>query len=95
MGPEYSVFGSAFHATRIVVSNWKIPSLCTFFDSIKKEKDKLIDMDPLKYSKGKDNFLMFQARKNVKSKEKQIVKHKKPNSKIEDESSKPTDEDSI
>ena len=26
LGPEYSVFMSTFHATRLAISNWKIPS---------------------------------------------------------------------
>ena len=38
LGPDYSVFVSTFHATRIVVSNWKIHSLCTLIDSLTKEK---------------------------------------------------------
>ena len=42
--------------------------------------------------KGKYHALIVQVRKNTKSKEKQIVKEKKPKSDIEDESSKPTDE---
>ena len=61
-------------------------------------------MGALKYYKGKDHalmvqgrkyhFLMVQGSKNTKSKEKKIVKKKNPKSEIEDESSKPTDEDS-
>ena len=86
---------STFHATRLVVSNWKMPSLCTLFDSFKKEQDKLIQMGSIIYSKGKDHALKVQGSKNTKSKEKQIVKEKKPKSEIEDESSKPTDEDSV
>ena len=85
LGPDYSVFVSTFHATRLVVSNWKMHSLCTFFDSLTKEKDKLIHMGVLNYSKGNDNALLVQGNKNFKSKEKQIVK--KPKSKIEDEDS--------
>ena len=42
LGPKYSVFVSTFHATRLVVSNCKISSLCTLFDSRTKEQDKLI-----------------------------------------------------
>ena len=34
---EYSLFVSTFHATRLVVYDWKMPSLCTFFDSLIKE----------------------------------------------------------
>ena len=69
--------------------------LCTFFDSLTKDKDKLIQMGSLSSSKGKDHALKVQGSKNTKSKEKQIVKEKKPKSEIEDESSKPTDEDSV
>ena len=50
-------------------------------------------MDVLNSSKGKDHALMVQGNNNVKSKEKQIVK--KPKWEIEDESSKPTGEDSV
>ena len=93
LGPDYSVFVSNCHATRLVVPKWKIPSLNTFLNSLTKEKDKLIHMGVLNSSKGKDHALMVQGNKNVKSKEKQIVK--KPKSEIEDEISKPTDEDSV
>ena len=93
LGPEYSFFVSTLHATRIVVSNWKIPSLCTFFDSLKKEQGKLIQMGSLKYSKGNDHALIVQVSQNTKSKEKQIVKEKKPKLEIEDESLKLSDED--
>ena len=87
------VFVSTFHATRLVVPKWKMPYLNYFLDSLKKEKDKLIHMGFLNSSKDKDNSLLVQGNKNVKSKEKQIVK--KPKSEIEDDSSKPTHEDSI
>ena len=52
-------------------------------------------MDTLRYSKGKDHILIVQGSNNTKSKENKIVKEKKPKSKIEDESSKPTNEDSM
>ena len=52
-------------------------------------------MGALKYSSGKDHTLMVQGSKNTKSKEKQIVKEKKPKLEIEDEGSKLTDEDSM
>ena len=32
LGPGYSVILSTFHATRLAISNWKMPSLSTFFD---------------------------------------------------------------
>ena len=49
-------------------------------------------MSALRISKGKDHALIVQGSKNAKSKEKQIVKEKKPKLDNEDESSKPTDE---
>ena len=52
-------------------------------------------MDALKYSNGKDHALTIQGSKNSRSKENKIVKEKKPKSKIEDESSKSTNEDSM
>ena len=42
LGHEYLFFLSTFHAARLAISNWKMLSLSTFFDSITKEKDKLI-----------------------------------------------------
>ena len=41
---EYLVFVSTFHATRIVILNWKMASFSTFIDSLTKEKDKLVHM---------------------------------------------------
>ena len=66
-----------------------MPSLSTFFDSLKNDQDKLIHMGALRYSKGEDHALIFQGIKNINSKEKQIVKEKKPKSEIEDEDLKP------
>ena len=75
--------------------NWKIPSLSTFFDSLKKEQDKVIHMGSLRISKGKDDALIVQGSKNARSKENQIVKEKNPKSDNADESSKPIDERSM
>ena len=52
-------------------------------------------MGSLRISKGKDHSLIVQGSRNAKSKEKQIVKEKKPKSDNEDESLKPTDEGSM
>ena len=49
-------------------------------------------MGALRISKGKDHALIVLGSKNSKSKEKQIVKEKKPKSGNEDEGSNPTDE---
>ena len=66
LGLEYSVLVSTFHATRFSISNWKMTSLSTFFDSLTKEKDKLIQMGALRSSKGKDHSLIVQGRKNAR-----------------------------
>ena len=60
LGPKYSVFVSTFHATRLVISNWKMPSFSTLFDSLTKEQDKLIHMGVIRIYKGKDNSLIVQ-----------------------------------
>ena len=79
----------------LVISNWKMTSLSTLFDSLTNEQDKLIQMGSLRISKGKDNALIFQGSKNSKSKEKQIVKEMKPKSDNEDERSNLIDEGSM
>ena len=53
----YLVFVSTFHATRLVVPKWKMPSLNSFLDSITKEKDKLIHMGIINSPKKKDHSL--------------------------------------
>ena len=78
MGSRYSVFVSTFHATRIAISNWKMPFLSTLFNSLIKDQDKLIHMGALIYSESKDHALIVEGRKNARSKEKKIVKEKKP-----------------
>ena len=76
---------STFHATRLVVPKWKMPSLNYFLDSLTKEQYKLIHMGFLNSSKGKDHSVLVQGSKKFKSKEKQIVK--KPKLESEDEDS--------
>ena len=95
LGHEYLFFVSTFHVTRVSISNWKMSSLSTFFDSLTKEKDKLIHMSSLISSKGKDHALIVQGIKNAKSKYKQIVKENMLKSDNEDERSKLTYESSM
>ena len=47
LGRDYLVFVSTFHATRLIVPKWKMPSLNYFLDSLTKDKDKLIHMGVL------------------------------------------------
>ena len=94
LGPEYLFSMYTFHATRLVILNWKMASLSTFFDSLAKEKDKLIHMGNIKISKHKYHALIVQVSKNEKSKEKKKMKEKKPKLDNEYEGSNPTDEGS-
>ena len=55
----------------------------------------MIHMGAIRSSNGNDHSLIFIVSKNSRSKEKQIMKEKKPKSEIEDESLKPTEEDSM
>ena len=66
LGPEYLVFVSTFHAARPVISNWKMSSLSTFFDSLTKEQDKLIHMGALRISNGNYHALIYQGSNNAK-----------------------------
>jgi hypothetical protein len=51
LGPEYYVYTSSFHTTRLAMgSTWKIPSLDEFMESLIHEKTKLIQIGALKSS---------------------------------------------
>ena len=52
-------------------------------------------MGAIRISNGKDHALIVQGSKNSNSKEKKIVKGKKPKSNNEDESSRPIDDSSV
>jgi hypothetical protein len=51
LGPEYYVYTSSFHTTRLAMgSTWKIPSLDDFMESLIHEKIKLIQIGELNNS---------------------------------------------
>ena len=50
LGPNYLVFVSTFHATKLIARAWKMPSLADFMESLK-EQDKLVMMGTIKPSK--------------------------------------------
>ena len=75
---EYSVYVSTFHATRISISNCKMPCLSTFFDSKTKDKDKLIQMGALRIPNWNFHAIKVQGSNNYKSKKKQIMKQRNP-----------------
>ena len=51
LGPDYSVFVSTFHATKLTARAWKMPSLADFMESLTQEQDKLVMMGTIKPSK--------------------------------------------
>ena len=54
LGPNYSVFVSTFHASKLTARNCKMPSLADFMDSLTQEQDKLVLMGTIKPSKDQD-----------------------------------------
>ena len=51
LGPDYSVFVSTLHATKLIARAWKMPSLAYFMESLTQEQDKLVMMGTIKPSK--------------------------------------------
>ena len=51
ISPDYSVFVSTFHATKLTARAWKIPKLAEFMESLTQEQDKLVMMGTIKPSK--------------------------------------------
>ena len=56
LGPDYSVFVSTFHATKLTSQSWKMPKLVEFMESLTQEQDKLVTMGTIKPSK--DQYLV-------------------------------------
>ena len=72
-----------------------MPSLSKLFYSLTKDQEKMIKIGTLRTSNREDHALIVKGSKNSKSKEKKIVKEKKPNTDSEDASLNPTDEGSM
>ena len=51
LGPNYSVFFSTFHATKLTAKASKMHSLTDFMESLTQEQDKLVMMGNIKPSK--------------------------------------------
>ena len=84
LGPNYSVFASTFHATKLTARAWKIPKLAEFMESLTQEEDKLVMMGTIKPSK--DQALVA-GDSRVDSKRKK--KSKKPSEKKRDKNKSP------
>jgi hypothetical protein len=69
LGPEYLVFISTFHTTKLTSgTTWKMPLLDAFIESLINEKDKLIKIIVLK--KSKVHALVVHESNNIDSKSK-------------------------
>ena len=72
LGPEYSVFVSSFHTSRLTMgTNWKMPLMDAFIESLIQEKDKIIKMGDLKHSKSHALVVHESSKTNAKNKQKQ------------------------
>ena len=54
LGPNYLVFVSTFHATKLIARAWKMPNIAEFMEFLTEEKDKLVMMGTIKPSKDQD-----------------------------------------
>ena len=46
--PDYLVFFSTFHATKLTACSWKMPNIAEFMESLTQEQDKLVMMGTIK-----------------------------------------------
>ena len=51
LGPEYSVFFLTFHSGKLIVRNWRMPTLADFIESFTQEQEKLFQMGTIKSTK--------------------------------------------
>ena len=71
LGPDYLVFFSTFHATKLIAQAWKMPNLAEFMESLTQEQDKLVMMGTIKPSKDQDlvvGYSRVDSKSNKKSK---------------------------
>ena len=61
LGPDYSMFVSTFHATKLTSRAYKMPKLAEFMESLTQEQDKLVIMGTIKPSKTKIWLLEIQG----------------------------------
>ena len=87
MGPDYLVFVSSFHSTRLALgASWKMPTLDNFVAPLLQEKNKLNQMRSLKTTNV--HALSTNQRNEKMSKQKPQVKgKKKSNPKVAHENS--------
>jgi hypothetical protein len=91
LGPDYSVFVSSFHASKLTTLKWKMPSLDDFIEALTQEKEKLVSMGSIKGSR--DHSLAANEASKPNFKDRKKGKGKNPEARKE-KFSKPTDESS-
>ena len=77
LGPGYFVYVSMFHSKWEIFPDWKLPSLDSFFESLIKEKNKLIRMGVIQTSK--DQALLVADSTEVQAKGRPKGKEPKEN----------------
>ena len=71
LGLEYSVFVSSFNTSILTMgTNWKIPPMDEFIESLIQEQDKLFKMGELKNSKSHALVVHESSKTNAKKKQK-------------------------
>ena len=82
LGPDYSVFVSSFHASKLTTLKWKMPSLDDFIEALTQEQEKLFSMGSIKVSRyhslatNEASKLNFKDRKKGKGKNPEARKEK-------------------
>ena len=51
LGPKYPMFVFTFPSSKLIVQNWRMPSLAYFKESLTQEQEKLVQMGTIKYTK--------------------------------------------
>ena len=69
---EYFVFVSIFHSRRASISNWKMPSLDSFVDSLIHEQEKLVQMGVIQTSKDQDLLVTYSTKAQAKGMHKEM-----------------------
>ena len=76
LGPDYLLFFSTFHATKLTARAWKMHKLAEFMESLTQEQDKLVLMGTIKPSKDQALVARY-SRVDSKGKKKSKNPHEK------------------
>ena len=51
LGPDYSVFVSTFHSSKLTIRNWRMLDLEDFMEALTQEQEKMVQMGTIKSNK--------------------------------------------